>query len=155
MQVKKISHYNLPTLLKRSKWNENKQAPHKVNDVVWILKDTTPRGSWPPGRVMEVYPGLDGQHPVLKVKTEINTPKQSEPSKITFIRMITSSPWYGNECLKDSSSNHLEFLGRRYRPHKFCFYWIRCSGKHTNTGLWRWHCQSPLTKVESEKWHLH
>ena len=57
---KRLVKEYLPTLLKRSKWNENNQSPLKVNDVVWILKDMTPRGIWPLGRVLEVYPGRDG-----------------------------------------------------------------------------------------------
>ncbi|XP_075262504.1 uncharacterized protein LOC142354120 [Convolutriloba macropyga] len=50
---KRLVKEYLPTLLKRSKWNENNQSPLKVNDVVWILKDMTPRGIWPLGRVLE------------------------------------------------------------------------------------------------------
>ena len=59
----------LPTLLKRSKWNENNQLPLKANDVVWILKDMTPREIWPLGRVLELYTARDGQHRLVKVKT--------------------------------------------------------------------------------------
>ncbi|XP_075247469.1 uncharacterized protein LOC142340663 [Convolutriloba macropyga] len=59
---KRLVKEYLPTLLKRSKWNENNQSPLKVNDKVWILKDMTPRGIWLLGRVLEVYPGRDGQH---------------------------------------------------------------------------------------------
>ena len=33
----------------------------------------TPRGIWPLGRVLEVYPGRDGQHRVVKVKTAYGT----------------------------------------------------------------------------------
>ena len=70
---KRLVKEYLPTLLKRSKWNENNQSPLKGNDVVWILKDMTPRGIWPLGRVLEVYPGRDGQHRVVKVKTAYGT----------------------------------------------------------------------------------
>ena len=70
---KRLVKEYLPTLLKRSKWNENNQSPLKVNDVVWILKDMTLRGIWPLGRVLEVYPGRDGQHRVVKVKTAYGT----------------------------------------------------------------------------------
>ena len=59
--------------LKRSKWSDSDQTPLRVNDIVWILKDKTPRGIWPLGRVLEVYPGLDGQHRVVKVKTAYGT----------------------------------------------------------------------------------
>ena len=59
----------LPTLLKRRKWTDNNQPPVKVGDVVWVLKDLTPRGIWPLGRVVETSPGRDGEVRVAKVKT--------------------------------------------------------------------------------------
>ena len=70
---KRLVKEYLPTLHKRSKWNEHNQSPHKVNDVVWILKDMTPRRIWPLGRVLEGYPGRDGQHRVVKVKMAYGT----------------------------------------------------------------------------------
>ena len=70
---KRLVKEYLPTLLKRSKRNENNQSPLKFNDVVWILKDMNPRGIWPLGRVLELYPGRDGQHRVVKVKTAYGT----------------------------------------------------------------------------------
>ena len=70
---KRLVKEYLPTLLRRSKWNENNQSPLKVNGVVCILKDMTPRGIWPLGRVLEVYPERDGQHRVVKVKKAYGT----------------------------------------------------------------------------------
>ena len=70
---KRLVKEYLPTLLKRSKWSDSDQTPLRVNDIVWILKDMTPRGIWPLGRVLEVYPGRDGQHRVVKVKTAYGT----------------------------------------------------------------------------------
>ena len=70
---KRLVKEYLPTLLKRSKWSDSGQTPLRVNDIVWILKDMTPRGIWPLGRVLEVYPGRDGQHRVVKVKTAYGT----------------------------------------------------------------------------------
>ena len=63
----------LPTLIKQPKWTENAGNSLKVNDVVWILKDFTPRGIWPLGRVEEVFPGRDGNNRVVKVKTAYGT----------------------------------------------------------------------------------
>ena len=59
----------LPTLLKGRKWTDNNQPPLKLGDVVWVLKDLTPRGIWPLGRVVETSPGRDGEVRVAKVKT--------------------------------------------------------------------------------------
>ena len=70
---KRLVKEYLPTLLKRSKWSDSGQTPLRVNDIVWILKDMTPRGIWPLGRVREVYPGREGQHRVVKVKTAYGT----------------------------------------------------------------------------------
>ena len=59
----------LPTLLKRRKWTDNNQPPLKFGDVVWVLKELTPRGTWPLGRVVETSLGRDGEVRVAKVKT--------------------------------------------------------------------------------------
>ena len=45
----------------------------KVNDLVWILKDLTPRGIWPLGRIVETLPGKDESVRVVKVKTVYGT----------------------------------------------------------------------------------
>ena len=47
---RRLQKENLPTMLKRTKWNFAEE-PLKRGDVVWILKDRTPRGIWPLGRV--------------------------------------------------------------------------------------------------------
>ncbi|XP_075250784.1 uncharacterized protein LOC142342987 [Convolutriloba macropyga] len=69
----RLAREYLPTLIKRPKWTENDGNSLKVNDVVWILKDFTPRGIWPLGRVEEVFPGRDGNNRVVKVKTAYGT----------------------------------------------------------------------------------
>ncbi|XP_071504209.1 uncharacterized protein [Diadema antillarum] len=46
-------------LQERQKWN----APRRnlaVNDLVLVADEITPRGQWPLGKVVEVYPGKDG-----------------------------------------------------------------------------------------------
>ena len=48
----------LPTLTKRSKWSEQNDSL-KVNELVWILKELTPRGIWPLGQIVETSPGKD------------------------------------------------------------------------------------------------
>ena len=63
----------LPTLSRRSKWSNSNDRPLKVDDIVWVLKDQTPRGIWPLGRVMETTPGRDGETRALKVKTADGT----------------------------------------------------------------------------------
>ena len=58
--------------MKRSKWSEQGDLL-KVNDLVCILKDLTPRGIWPAGRIVEFSPGKDGSVCVVKVKTAYGT----------------------------------------------------------------------------------
>ena len=71
---KRLAKEYLQSPHKRSKLSESNQLPLTVNDVVWALKDMTPRGIWSLGRVLEVYPGRrDGQHRVVKVKTAYGT----------------------------------------------------------------------------------
>eukprot|EP00795_Rhopilema_esculentum_P017422 gene17422-9025_t len=57
----------LPSLSPRRKWNKE-QGDLKVNDVVLIISPDTPRGNWPLGRVVKVFPGSDGHVRVVQVK---------------------------------------------------------------------------------------
>ena len=61
----------LPTLSRRSKWPNSNEQPLKVDDIVWLLKDRTPRGLRPLGIVVETTRGLDGETRVVKVKTAL------------------------------------------------------------------------------------
>lgn len=59
----------LPSLQERQKWNKARRN-FAVNDVVLVLDESTPRGSWPLGRVLEVHESQDdGLVRSLKVKT--------------------------------------------------------------------------------------
>ena len=69
---KRLKKEYLPSLMKRPKWNET-QPPLKVGDIVWVLKDLTPRGIWPIGRVVEEHPGRDGTTRVVTVRTSHGT----------------------------------------------------------------------------------
>ena len=40
----------------------------KVDDLVWVLEDFTPRGLWPLAKVIEVHPGSDQIVRSVKVK---------------------------------------------------------------------------------------
>ena len=61
----------LPSLNVRRKWTEVKQDL-KVGDAVLVISPNTPRGHWPLGRVIEVYPGQDGHVRVAKVQVGKN-----------------------------------------------------------------------------------
>ena len=50
----------------------------KLDDIVLVISET-PRGQWPLGRVIEVFPGKDGLVRTAKVKT----------ASATFVRPVT------------------------------------------------------------------
>ena len=60
---------HLPMLQERQVWNKTRQNI-AVDDVVLVVDEKTPRGSWPLGRVLEVYANRkDGFVRSLKVNT--------------------------------------------------------------------------------------
>ena len=57
----------LPGLSARKKWH--RERPNiQTGEVVLLISSDTPRGSWPMGRVVEVYSGDDGRVRVVKVQ---------------------------------------------------------------------------------------
>ena len=56
----------LPTLNSRRQW-QKEQRNLSVGDVVVVVSPDAPRGDWPLGRVLEVFPGRDGLMRVAKV----------------------------------------------------------------------------------------
>ena len=58
----------IPNQQTRSKWNKTSENL-KVNDLVWLLEDFTPRGLWPLAKVIEIYPGSDGVVRSVKLRT--------------------------------------------------------------------------------------
>ena len=77
----------IPTLHHRSKWNQQ-LPPITVGELVWVLRDFTPRGIWPIGRVEAVFPGRDGQTRVCSVKTAYGT---FERPAVSLSRVF--APW--------------------------------------------------------------
>ncbi|KAG5886359.1 hypothetical protein JTB14_000461 [Gonioctena quinquepunctata] len=58
----------LPNLVKRSKWYE-KYGNIEVDHIVAIA-DSNSRNNWKMGRVIETYPGRDGQMRTVKLQTK-------------------------------------------------------------------------------------
>ena len=55
----------------RTKRSEEVVQPRrdiKVGDVVLVVSPDTARGNWPLGRILETYPGKDGQVRVAKIQ---------------------------------------------------------------------------------------
>lgn len=59
----------LPILQQRRKWHHRKRNLH-LNDLVIIMDDTAPRGSWLLGRVVKTLPGTKGLVRSVLVKTK-------------------------------------------------------------------------------------
>jgi len=49
----------LPSLNPRKKWTRQRKDL-QVGDLVLLLSPDTPRGKWPLGRIVQIYPGQDG-----------------------------------------------------------------------------------------------
>jgi hypothetical protein len=59
----------LPALVQRAKWTQD--VPNlKVGDLVIVVDYSTPRGTWPLGRIIEVYRGSDKIVRSVDVKTK-------------------------------------------------------------------------------------
>lgn len=56
----------LLNLQQRQKWTKD-QRNAKINDIVLLQEDTTPRNQWRMAKVVEVYPGKDGRVRRLKL----------------------------------------------------------------------------------------
>ena len=49
----------------------------KPGDVVLVVSSDTPRGQWPLGRILELYPGKDGK--VRAVKLQVGNKQYFRP----------------------------------------------------------------------------
>ena len=66
----------IPSLSPRRKWF-NEQKNIKIGDVVLLISTDSIRAHWPLGRVIEVYPGKDGQ--VRSAKLQIGENQYVRP----------------------------------------------------------------------------
>ena len=57
----------VPGLSARKRWHQE-QKNFQVGDVVLLVSADTPRGSWPLGKIVQVFPGNDGKIRVVDVK---------------------------------------------------------------------------------------
>ena len=58
----------------------------RPGDVVLMILSDTPRGQWPLGRILEVYPGKDGR--VRTIKLQVGNKQYSRPIvKVCLLEM--------------------------------------------------------------------
>ena len=60
-------HEWIPSLSVRKKWRRE-QVCQRVGDVVIVMSPDTPRGKWPLGRIVRVFPGKDSKVRVVDVQ---------------------------------------------------------------------------------------
>lgn len=65
----------LPLLQERQKWNQKKRSL-VAGDVVVIMDPSAPRGSWPLGKVLEVFPDKSGLVRSVNLQTKNNVIKR-------------------------------------------------------------------------------
>ena len=66
----------IPSLSPRQKWMKVKKNINP-GDVVLVVSPNTPRGQWPLGRILEVYPGRDGH--VRSVRLQVGDKQYLRP----------------------------------------------------------------------------
>lgn len=82
-----ISEY-LPLLQQRQKWTQPKRSL-EVNDLVLVAADNEPRGQWPLGRVMQIYPDKNGR--VRQVEVRVGPKYLRRPiAKLCFLERLNS-----------------------------------------------------------------
>lgn len=79
----------LPELTCRTKWYEKAQ-PLRVGDIVVIVDQKLPRNNYPKARVVEVFPGPDGQIRRAKIQTN-NTILERPTSKLAVLNIRDDS----------------------------------------------------------------
>ena len=67
MQCRRRKASPVKQVLSRKKWRRD-QPNLKVGDVVIVMSTETPRGKWPLGRIIKVFPGKDDQGRVVHVQ---------------------------------------------------------------------------------------
>ena len=58
----------VPELNKRVKWQKTNEELVE-GDIVWVLKDFTPRGIWPLGKIVKAHRGSDGTARSFDIQT--------------------------------------------------------------------------------------
>ena len=91
----------LPSISTRGKWNKM-QRDLKEGDIVLVISPDAPWGKWPLGRVLKVFPGLDGHARVVKVGAKKYTRPISKlsPLKINEVNQYIKEGEYGQKNIK-------------------------------------------------------
>ncbi|XP_077981413.1 uncharacterized protein LOC144436486 [Glandiceps talaboti] len=99
---KRWSRDVLPHLVPRKKWKAERRNV-RVNDIVTVADSNAIRGKWYIGRILEVYPGLDGNVRNIKVKTATGIYKRP----VTKIAVIYPAEGYEDEPNASSGGSEM------------------------------------------------
>ncbi len=70
----------------RQKWNQRKRSL-TVGDVVVIMDSSAPRGSWPLGKVLEIFPDTTGLVRSVKLQTK-NSVIERPVTKLCLVQEV-------------------------------------------------------------------
>ena len=93
----------LPSLTEREKWFQE-QPNLEVGDIVVLIDSSSPRSTWPTGRVIQTFPGTDGV--VRSVKIQTKGTERHRPVHTLFllesvrIREDARSQAHGRRCCR-------------------------------------------------------
>ena len=89
----------LPNLQVRNKWWKSRESL-EIGDVVLLIDPNISRGKWHMGKILEVFPSLDGRIRSVRVRTSNGI--YDRP--ITKLTLLMSRSEYENECEEAPSS---------------------------------------------------
>ena len=75
----------LQQLQSRQKWSQDRSRGVKLNDIVMMMDDDSPRSSWKIARVIETYPGRDGRVRKVKLKLSIGSDLERPVHKLIVL----------------------------------------------------------------------
>ena len=77
----------VPELNKRTKWQRSNDELDEL-EIVWVLKDFTPRGIWPLGRIAKAHRGSDGITRSFYIQTSTGMDQQTSSNPKPCISAI-------------------------------------------------------------------
>ena len=81
----------VPELNKRTKWQKSNDELDE-GDNVWVLKDFTPRGIWPLGRIVKAHRGSDGIARSFDIQTSTGMVQRSAVTLSRVFPQLSSAP---------------------------------------------------------------
>ena len=81
----------VPELNKRTKWQSSNDELNE-SDIVWVLKDFTPRGIWPLGKIVKAHRGSDGIARSFDIQTSTGMVQRPAVTLSRVLPQLSSAP---------------------------------------------------------------